>query len=477
MKKIFRQYAALISISLFTCVLYAQNEDKEPQSVSLTVDKAVEYALQNSRALKSNDIDLEIKKRAAAYSWNVFLPNISATGTMARSNEYAPGTGDIIAAALASAMGKTASVPTDFANEEARWNVVGGVSASLNLSLAYIATIQKAKVEYEGGKLTWEQSQKETVMNIKKLFYGLLLQQESLNIKKTTLKNAYDRMVQAETSYKNGTIPELALLQTQVNYQNTKPEVETAERALNQQLDTLAFLLGMPVGTKITLDGSIEPVYINASTEQLLDRFSSNDLKLRSLDNTIHTLKLGSTAIDLSTWFPAIALNYGWSPAYTGEAFDFYKDIGKDDKWYDTGSFSVTLAWNLTNMLPFSTNAQNKKDLKSNLAKLELTRQTLVENQKVEVRKAVDTLNEAREQIDAMGRTVKLAQRSYEVTLRNYRSGMTELLDVRDAETSLNQAKLGQLNQKFQYISALMDLENTLNTDLVKEFGSQPVNK
>ena len=45
---------------------------------------------------------------------------------------------------------------------------------------------------------------------------------------------------------------------------------------------------------------------------------------------------------------------------------------------------------------------------------------------------------------------------------------MTELLDLRDAEESLNKAKLGLLNQKYSYISALMDLENTLNTPLAE---------
>ena len=90
------------------------------------------------------------------------------------------------------------------------------------------------------------------------------------------------------------------------------------------------------------------------------------------------------------------------------------------------------------------------------------------ENEPSDRIKAVDTLNQAREQIDAMGRNVTLAQRAYDMTARSYRNGTTELLDLRDAESSLNQAKLGLVNQKFQYISALMDLENTLNTDLTK---------
>ena len=71
-----------------------------------------------------------------------------------------------------------------------------------------------------------------------------------------------------------------------------------------------------------------------------------------------------------------------------------------------------------------------------------------------------------------MIRSVQLAQKAYDMQLRSYHSGTTELLDLRDSENSLNQAKLGQLNQKYQYISALMDLENTLNVKLTGESNS-----
>ena len=119
-------------------------------------------------------------------------------------------------------------------------------------------------------------------------------------------------------------------------------------------------------------------------------------------------------------------------------------------------------------MLPWSSNRQKLKDYKQQLVQLDLSIESLKENQKVQVRKAVDTLTQAKEQIDVMGRNVTLAQRAYDMTARSYRNGTTELLDLRDAEASLNQAKLGQINQKFQYISALMDLENTLNVSLTE---------
>ncbi|WP_296019069.1 TolC family protein [uncultured Treponema sp.] len=445
------------SLTLFISAGFAQ-EQKE-KTVTLTIDQAVEYALKNSRTLKSNDIDLEMKKRASDVSWNVFLPNVSVNGTMKRSNEISPQYG-----------------LTDYPDEESRWDVIGGASVSWNFTPAYIAKIQIAKANYEAGKISWEQSQNETLVNVKKIYYGLLLQQESLKIQKTTLENARRRMIQAEANFKSGLVPEISLLQTQVNYENTKPTVDSAEQTLNQQFDTFAFLIGLPVGTKIELTSSIEPQYVDVTTEGLLNEYADNDLQIQSMKKNMETAKLGITALDLSTWVPTFALSYGWTPMYTdgsalglpqnAKAFGFAGDLGKNDKWYDSGSLTLTLAWNLTNMLPWSSNRQQVKDYRQQLAQLELAVESLKENQKVQVRKAVDTLNQAKQQIENMNRSVQLAQKAYDMQLRSYRSGTTELLDLRDSENSLNQAKLGQLNQKYQYISALMDLENTLNVKL-----------
>ena len=457
--------AALAVCALFLPAAFGQEQEKV---VVLTVDQAVECAKENSRTLKSAQIDLEIKERAAKYSWNVFLPTVQASLTAARSNDIdstiSSANNSIQMAntlgALSEVLTKKPYTPTQYmtAQEKYHWAVVGNISASLNLSLAYIGQIRAAKVGYEGGKITWEQSQKETIMGIKKLFYGLLLQQEALALKKTTLENARQRAVQAEANYKNGIIPELRLLNAQVTYENQRPEVETAEQSFNQQLDTFAFLLGLPVGTKIQLDGKIEPQYVNVTSDALLEKYSQNSLEIQSMQNNIDVLKWNLNALNFSSYTPALSVGYNYQPTKTF--------ISDDSKWADQGNFSITLAWNLTNMLPFSANRQKAKDIKDNLAKLELTMETLKENRKVQVKKAVDTLNQAREQIDSMGRNIVLAQRAYESSARSYRNGATELLDLRDSESQLNQAKLGQLNQKLNYISALMDLEYSLNADL-----------
>lgn len=473
--------AALFAAAV--CLCQAQS-DKDEQTVTLTEDSAVAYALENSLSIKSSAIDLEIKKRAGDNAWNVLLPTVQASGTLSRSgtSSYSSIEAAAQSALLSARVGALetgSSLPVEAQaalynqilggmgyedTESGHWTTVGNLGVSWNLSLAYIGQIKAAKADYEGGKITYEKSVRETEVNVRKLFYGLLLQQENIRIQKASLENARLRAVQAETNFKNGLVPELSMLQAQVSYENKRPEVEQADRLLRQQLDTFAFIIGLPVGTNIVLDGSIEPEYVDVDVDTLIQKYSASSLDIKNLDATISSLKNNLSAINLSSYTPALALNYSLQPALIyGLDFDRYTDA---DNWNDSNSFSITLAWNLTNLLPWSSNRQNAKNIESNIKKLELSREMAVENQKVEVRKAVDTLTQARQQIDAMGRNIKLAQRSYEMTMRSYRNGTTELLDVRDAESQLDQAKLGLANQKFNYISALLDLEKTLNINL-----------
>lgn len=449
MRKIGIALLAIAMISVFAAS--AQQEDGQETVVTLTVEQAVDYAMQNSRDLKSNDIALLISERAKKYSWNTFLPDVQASFTVARTTDLDSTLGSVN-------MGRgMQGLPPLSEEEKYHWALSPNIAATLNLTLAQIKAIQQSKAEYEGGKITWEQGQKQIIMGIKKLFYGLLLQQENLKIQRTSLENARQRAVQAQINFNNGRIPQLQLLNAQVTYENQRPEVETAERSFNQQFDTFAVLIGMPVGTKIELSGSIEPEYVNVTTEELLERYGENNLEIRSAQNEIEVQKIQLSALNLSSYTPILSIGYNFNPTGTWLP---------DFKWADQGRLSFTLLFNITNMLPFSQTRQNAQNLKDGISASELQLEKKREEQKANVRKAVDTLNQAREQIDSMGRTVELAQRSYDMSVSSFNNGRMELLDVRDAQTQLNQAMLGQLNQKFNYISALMDLEYELNSDL-----------
>ena len=450
----------LVSLALFSVsVVYAQSESTvtensgmtaEEPVVRLTIEQAVDYARENSKTLQSSAIDLEIKKRASSYSWNQFMPSVQVTGTMSRKNEVTP----------ISIPGITMPPQPD-PTEADYWTAVGGVSVSWNFSAAMIESIRLAKRDYEAGVISWDQTLRQTELQIEKLFYGLLLQEESLKIQQDSLENARLRMEQARINYLNGLIPELSYIQAQVSYQNMKPSVMKQEQLLKQQLDMFGFLIGLPAGIKIELEGAIEPPHIDLVAQDLVDISMENNPDILLLNKNLEILKLTYSMQNLQTYIPSVSLSWGFQPVVS--------DIQENwiDNYTDGGSFSATLVWNLTNMLPFSANQQKAKDTKDNIRKMELSLETLKENTALNIRTQIDNLNQAWANIEAASGNITLAQKSYDMNVTSYQNGTRELLDVKDAESQLNQAKLGLINSKYEYLTGLLDLEYSLNIDLI----------
>uniref|UniRef100_UPI00298D9EA4 TolC family protein n=1 Tax=Treponema sp. TaxID=166 RepID=UPI00298D9EA4 len=340
---------------------------------------------------------------------------------------------------------------------------MGNLSISFSFNVAMIQNMRATMASYESGVITWQTAVKENELNIKKLFYSLLLQQESLALQKASLENARQRMNQAATNYRNGYIPQIKYLQTQVAYENQVPSVEKAEAAMRQSLDTFSLLIGMPVGTKIELKGEINPEYIDVDIEQLIKDGIENNLSVKALRENLKMLKMQASALDLSTYTPSLALSWNGQPMITDA---FKNDWGVKDNWKDSGSFSISLVWNLTNMLPWSSSRTSARELKDNVEKLNVQLEMLERNTELEVRTASDTLAQCKKAIEASERNITLAQRSYDMTWQAYRNGTTEYLDLKEAENQLNQAKLSLVSEKFNYMTSLMDLEYKLNTTL-----------
>ena len=452
----------IIIATTMTSFLFSQSNQgraAEQAEISLTVEQAVTYANQNSKTLKSSAIDLEMKRRADSYKWNQFLPSVNISGTVSRSNEKVDTTAAMMQG-IAGMLSRPAPAPAEI-TEADHWMVVGNIGISWNFSFALIDGMKLVKKQYEAGLITWDQTVRQNELQIRKLFYGLLLQQESLSLQKQSLENARLRMEQARVNYRNGLIPELTLLQAQVAYENARPTIMKQEQAMNQQLDLFGFMLGLPAGTKITLEGAINPSFVDLNPDKLISLYAQNHPDILSLQKNLEILNLNLSLQNMQAYTPALQLSWGFQPVVSKISSNWI------DTYMDNGAFSATLAWNLTNLLPFSANRQSAKDTKDNIRKLELSLETLIEKTELDIRTKVDALAQSQAAIEASAGNIQLAQRSYDMTLVAYRNGTVELLDVRDAENQLNQAKLGLANEKFNYLSGLLDLEYTLNTKLV----------
>lgn len=481
--KLIRFLAVLIAFASCGFAFAQESDSNKNEKLILTVDDAVSYALKNNQSLKSAAIDLEIKKRANSNSWNTFLPSASLSGTLARSNDIDTIKSSIESSAAFPAFLQGASldglegglkaasnidssklIDDMYGSEEAAlWHPVGSLSFSWAFNAAMLKSISATKKQYEAGLISWEQSVRETEVNIKKMFYGILLAQENLKIQKESMRNAEARWHQAEINYRNGTVPRLSVLNSQVTYENMKPTILSAENSLKQTKETFGFLLGLPYGTKIDLTGTIETSYVDVNADELFKKYVEQNNEIKSLKKNIELIKTGIDATYLSTFTPSLAVGFGLQPTVS----NITKNWFDKDNYSEGGNLTITLAYsNLFDMLPWSSNMQKLKDSKQQLAQAEIGLEQLYQNAEIEVHKLCDNLTVSRANIEAMRNNVTLAQEAYDSTLKAYNNGTQELLAVRDSESSLNQARLGLMNENYNYISAVLDLETKLNITL-----------
>lgn len=482
--KLIRFLAVFIAFASCGFAFAQESDSNKNEKLILTVEDAVNYALKNNQSLKSAAIDLEIKKRANSNSWNTFLPSASLSGILARSNDIDTIKSSIESAATFPAFlqgvassgvvqgGLAAVEQVDsskiiddmYGSEEtALWHPVGSLSFSWAFNAAMLKSISATKKQYEAGLISWEQSVRETEVNIKKMFYGILLAQENLKIQKESMRNAEARWHQAEINYRNGTVPRLSVLNSQVTYENMKPTILSAENSLKQTKETFGFLLGLPFGTEIDLTGTIETSYVDVNADELFKNYVEQNNEIKSLKKNIELIKTGIDATYLSTFTPSLAVSFGLQPTVS----NITKNWFDKDNYSEGGNLTITLAYsNLFDMLPWSSNMQKLKDSKQQLAQAEIGLEQLYQNAEIEVHKLCDNLTVSRANIEAMRNNVTLAQEAYDSTLKAYNNGTQELLAVRDSESSLNQARLGLMNENYNYISAVLDLETKLNITL-----------
>lgn len=449
-------------------------EETPTESQEFTIDDAVNYALENSKSLKSDAIDLEIAKRAKGFSWNVFMPTLGAQTTAVRitdNSTYETVYDNVVGAARLGSLEKGGPLPSSqydnivkgagFEDDESmHWAWVWGLDASWTFNAAMIMGIKAAAKQYETGKITYAQKVQTLETNVRKMFNGLLVQQEALNIEVDKLNNARARFEQANKNYNAGMVPEIQKLNAQVTYENQKPTVLSQRLALKQSLDQLAFVMGFPYGKDIKLVGKIDPSYVEVDPDEAFRDYINENLEIQNLKKNIELLKVSLLSSRLKTFVPSLVLDYSLTPNIYA-AGDWVDDLS------DKGTLKITLAYkNVLDMLPCSSEMQSAKNTKQQIKQAELGLEQLYQNSEIEVHTLVNNLENYRQNIESMERNINLAQTSYNATVRAFNNGRTELLDVRDAENQLSQAKLGLLSEKMNYQNAILDLENKLNKNI-----------
>lgn len=412
-------------------------EDTKAAVRSLTVEEAVEKAKENNIDVARAQITLDAAARAKAHSWNSIIQTAS--------------------------VGASSSIPIDaLSDNKAGYTANLGLSATLSLSLStdLYTSMQSAKINYESGKLTFDDTVKSVEKSVREAFYGLLYEKENILLQEKNLEIAKTQYTSNLARYNQGRLSEIDVLSAEVNYKSKIPTVESARTTFLNELDSFKQTVGIPTDEKIELEGSLDDL-INLN-EISLDSQNVQSSSIKSLEFELAAAKNTVLERRFSAFAPSLSASLDWSDKTWYSGYD-ESVVGKA-KSDPEKSTSVTLKVSipLDGVLPWSVRNDAIDSAKDTAADLELQ----LENEKKNLKRTIDSslrsIKQSQESIKYKQANVTLAQKTYDMTQEAYNRGTKDLLTLQNANTSLLDAQVSLKSETLTLIRAILNLENTI---------------
>jgi outer membrane protein TolC len=443
----------VLAFFLCTAAVFGQIEnqaDESPNVRRITVDEAVELAVQNNLSLESERVALDTRKRKSDLVWNQFLPELGVQGMLSRSNEKSEG--------MALPIGPGGSEISIGATPQ--WSFNGNFSVSLDFSFALIEGIRSIKMDYQTGLLTYTKARAQMERDVRKAYYQMLLLQEKIALLRANFANAERQVAMAQANYNSGLAPQLTLFQARVARDNLRPTIDQAENGLQLSMATFAMNLGLDYGTQfelVPLAGELN--YIPLDVKELITKAAQGKPDIMELRQTLLSAESGRKAQALQLYTPSIRFAWNYSPTLSGP---WDHSWFEGDNWADRGTFSITLGMSLNSLFSFTKQGQGLKDVDNNLRSLNIALAQAIRGTEIEIYNTILTLEQAQISAETQAQTVDLAEQSYRLTEEAYRAGLQDQLQVANANLSLHQARVQVLEQQFNYLTGLIDLEYSI---------------
>ncbi|QQO09758.1 TolC family protein [Breznakiella homolactica] len=431
--------------SVFAFPVYGQEVQR------MTPDEAVELAIRNNLGLESTRITTETKKRTSKYAWNSLVPTVDIGGTLGRLNS--PSTGMTIG------IDPVTGTVVPYSYEVPQWVLSGSVSVGLNINFGLFEAMRMLRLDYESGLISYEKAKSQLERDVRKSYYQILLLQENLDLMHENLATAQRRVEMADANYNAGLAPELTLLQARVAMENLKPAMDELENGIKTSIAAFAMNLGLPYGTEIDLIPAGEELdYVLLNTEELISKASSNKPDILELKQNLTLLQSRRKATFFQVYTPTLSLAWTADPAFQGDPLS--DSWFMDDGWkQSSGMFRVTLAYRLSSLLPFTSEALGVKELDDTIRSLNISLAQAVRGTEVEIYSYVLQLEKSRGNIEALKLTENLAKQSYDLTEQAFEAGLNDYFEVQNAGLEQQKARLEVLKEKYNYIMGLIDLE------------------
>lgn len=436
----------LLIILLLPKVLFAQ----EPLKFSLK--EAIDYAKENSYAILNANDDIAAANKRVWETTTMGLPQINAA--INYQNFIKQPVQLIPAEFFGGQAGEFAEI--SFGTKQ-NMNATATLTQLL-FNGSYLVGLQSAKVYLKISESIQEKTKlalKETVTNA---YAGVLLNQESILILEKNIKILEKNLADTKEIVKNGYAEEQDVEQLQLTLYQVNNELRNLKRLEASNLNMLKYVLGITIDTRISLTQNLSELASNYSlTDLVTEEFDyKNTIDYKMAENNTRANEL-LVKLEQSKALPSLTAFVNYGMAAYGEEFKF---LTKDQKWFDSSLFGVSL-----NVPVFSSLKRSAKTQQAKIGLQKAERAEVETSQKIKLQHQTALLNyqNALENFQTTKESLALAERIEKKENIKFFEGVSSSFQLSTAQNQLYSQQQTYLKAIFNLISKKVALEAVLN--------------
>lgn len=416
---------------------------------TLTLDQAIDMALRNNPGLKAADAQVEVADAGVLRSASGFLPKVTVSETWSRT--------DSPLMALGAKLNQEIVTSADF--DPAVMNHPDPIS-NYNTKLAVMQPVWNGGKEYVGRKQATlareasvqdrERARQETVFNVIRAYYGVLLAKEYHKVAVQSLETTSATVTLAEARYKAGAVLQSDLLRATVQRAEVQEMATRSRNSVKLAMAGLNFAMGAPQSTEHEVSGSLSTQDAKNGMDAMLDEAAAKRPDLMSMELNRRNAEK-SVTMARTDYLPSLNL--------MGE-MDWNSDqLARDDA--KSWAVMAVLQWNLFDGLVTRSKVKEALATSSRMRSLEEQTRSAVE---LQVRQAYYNLTSSLDRIAATSSSVQEAEEGLRIVQKRYEVGMTTFVDVLGAENSLIRARTNVLQALYDNNIAQAELKLAVGT-------------
>ncbi|MFY9242016.1 MAG: TolC family protein [Polaribacter sp.] len=460
-------------IYLLCFSLFAFSAKGQEKTITLSLEEAINFALENSYNAKVAKNDSRSAKEKVWETTAIGLPQINAK--VDYQNFLKQPVSLLPAAAFDNTSSTVETVEDFFGLQPNRQPtapdgfipVVFGTQQNLNASVtltqllfdgSYLVGLQASKTFLKISKQAEEKTELITREAVVNAYGNVLITQNSISILKSNVNILEKNYNDAKKIYENGLNEEEDVEQLEITLGNLKNQLNSVQRMEEIAYQMLNLALGSPINTKLILTDTLDGLTTeNIRLDLISETFNvNNHIDFRIAENNREGNRL-NMKLEKSKYLPSLSafVNYG-SQAFS-DSFTFFDS---NQRWFQSSLLGVSL--NVPIFSSFSRKAkvaQATIDLETADLRLEETKQRL----DLLAKKAQNDYQFSIENYQTAKKNVGLAERIEKKQRIKFFEGLSSSFDLLQAQNQLYSQQQNYIQSMLDVISKKAALENALN--------------